>query len=46
MKEGKPQYQFRVNGLVMPYLRIQYEIGVAPAGRRQIAVEEQEGCIG
>jgi hypothetical protein len=37
MKEGKRQYQFRVNGLVMPYLRIQYGV---PAGRRQIAVED------
>ena len=40
MKEGKRQYQFRVNGLVMPYLRIQYEIDGARAGRRQIAVED------
>jgi hypothetical protein len=40
MKEGKRQYQFRVNGLVMPYLRIQYEIDGVPAGRRQIAVED------
>ncbi|MFZ0798400.1 MAG: hypothetical protein WAM98_11500 [Terriglobales bacterium] len=40
MKEGKPQYQFRVNGLVMPYLRIQNEIDGAAAGRRQIAVED------
>ena len=40
MKEGKRQYQFRVNGLVMPYLRIQYDIDGAPAGRRQIAVED------
>ena len=40
MKEGKPQYQFRVNGLVMPYLRIQYEIDGAHAGRRRIAVED------
>jgi len=39
MKEGK-QYQFRVNGLVMPYLRIQYDIDGAAAGRRQIAVED------
>ncbi len=37
MREGKRQYQFRVNGLVMPYLRI---IDGAPAGRRQIAVED------
>jgi hypothetical protein len=40
MKEGKRQYQFRVNGLVMPYLRIQSEIDGAPAGRRRIAVED------
>ena len=40
MKEGKRQYQFRVNGLVMPFLRIQYEIDAAHAGRRQIAVED------
>jgi hypothetical protein len=40
MKEGKRQYQFRVNGLVMPYLRIQHEIDGAPSGRRQIAVED------
>jgi len=40
MKEGKRQYQFRVNGLVMPYLRIQYEIDGAHAGRRQVAVED------
>lgn len=40
MKEGKRQYQFRVNGLVMPYLRIQCEIDGARAGRRQIAVED------
>lgn len=39
MKERK-QYQFRVNGLVMPYLRIQCDIDGAPAGRRQIAVED------
>ncbi len=39
MKEGK-QYQFRVNSLVMPYLRIQYDIDGAPAGRRRIAVED------
>ncbi len=37
MKEGKRQYQFRVNGLVMPYLRI---IDGAHAGRRQIAIED------
>jgi hypothetical protein len=37
MKEGKRQYQFRVNGLVMPYLRI---IDGPPAGRRRIAVED------
>jgi hypothetical protein len=42
MKEGKRQYQFRVNGLVMPYLRIQYEIDGAPARSRQIAVEDAE----
>jgi len=42
MKEGK-RYQFRVNGLVMPYLRIQYEmIDGAPVGRRQIAVEDDQ----
>lgn len=40
MKEGKRQYQFRVNGIVMPYLRIQYEIEGARAGRQQIAVED------
>lgn len=40
MNEGKRQYQFRVNGVVMPYLRIQYEIDGARAGRRQIAVED------
>jgi hypothetical protein len=40
MREGKRQYHFRVNGLVMPYLRIQYEIEGAHAGRRQIAVED------
>jgi len=40
MKEGEPQYQFRVNGVVMPYLRIQYEIGGARAGSRRIAVED------
>lgn len=40
MKEDKQQYQFRVNGLVMPYLRIQDEIDGAHAGRRQIAVED------
>jgi hypothetical protein len=40
MKEGKRQYQLRVNGVVMPYLRIQYEIVGVPAGKRQIAVED------
>jgi len=40
MNEGRRQYQFRVNALVMPYLRIQYEVDGAPAGRRQIAVED------
>ena len=42
MKEGKRQYQFRVNGLVMPYLRIQYEIDGARAGRRRIAIEDAQ----
>ena len=40
MREGKRQYHFRVNGLVMPYLRIQYEVEGAHAGRRRIAVED------
>ena len=40
MRKGERQYQFRVNGLVMPYLRIQSEIDGAPAGRQQIAVED------
>lgn len=40
MNEDKRQYQFRVNGLVMPYLRIQYETDGTPAGKRQIAVED------
>ena len=40
MTEGKRQYQFRLNGLVMPYLRIQYEIDGAAVGRRRIAVED------
>ena len=39
MKEGK-QYQFRVNGVVMPYLRIQYRIDGAHADTRQVAVED------
>jgi hypothetical protein len=42
MKENKRQYQFRVNGVVMPYLRIQNEIDGAHAGRRQIAVEDAQ----
>jgi hypothetical protein len=42
MKEGK-RYQFRVNGLVMPFIRIQYErIAGAQVGRRQIAVEDDQ----
>lgn len=40
MRKGEQQYQFRVNGLVMPYLRIQNEIDGASADRRQIAVED------
>ena len=42
MKCGKRQYQFRVNGLVMPYLRIQYEIDRTCAGTRRIAVEDTQ----
>jgi hypothetical protein len=42
MKEGERQYQFRVNGVVMPYLRIQYDIDGAAAGERQIAVDDAE----
>ena len=39
MNEAKRQFQFRVNGIVMPYIRIQYEkIEGAFVGRRQIAV--------
>jgi hypothetical protein len=43
MNETKRQYQFRVNGLVMPYIRIQYEmIDGACVGKRQIAVEDDQ----
>jgi hypothetical protein len=43
MNEAKRQYQFRVNGVVMPYLRIQYEmIDGACVGRRRIAVEDDQ----
>jgi hypothetical protein len=43
MNEAKRQYQFRVNGLVMPYIRIQYEMtDGAGIGKRQIAVEDDQ----
>jgi hypothetical protein len=43
MNEAKRQYQFRVNGLVMPYIRIQYATSDgAGVGRRQIAVEDDQ----
>jgi len=43
MNEAKQQYQFRVNGVVMPYIRIQYEmIDGARIGKRQIAVEDDQ----
>jgi hypothetical protein len=43
MNEAKQQYQFRVNGVVMPYLRIQYGmIDGASVGRREIAVEDDQ----
>ena len=43
MNEAKRQYQFRLNGIVMPYIRIQYEkIEGATVDRRQIAVEDDQ----
>jgi len=43
MNEAKRQYQFRVNGVVMPYIRIQYEmIDGTRVGKRQIAVEDDQ----
>jgi hypothetical protein len=43
MNEPKQQYQFRVNGIVMPYIRIEYEmIDGAYVGKRQLAVEDDQ----